>query len=169
MCSVCRRAVYVTGNAACAKAGRTGIGGPSCLALQDTSSSPPWHQHAPVLENHAGRRGCARGLCLGGAAAPACGSAFWAAPVGSAASESTAGRRKRQALFLLLLLLLLLCEPLSHQIRFPQAHQEVSVPGLFWWTSTEELKLNEYGSTHFFERRTVSCLLVTLISNPRDV
>lgn len=33
----------------------------------------------------------------------------------------------------------------------------------------EELKLDEYGSTHFSERRTVSCLLVTLISNPRDV
>lgn len=109
------------------------FGGPLCLALRDGSSSSPWHKHAPVLGNRAGRRGCARGLCLSRDASPACGSAFWAAPVLSAASKSAAGRRRGQVL----LLLLLPCEPLSHQICFPQAPQEVSVLGLFWWASTE--------------------------------
>lgn len=60
--------------------------------------------------------------------------AFQAVPVGLAASESAAGRRRQQAV---LLLLLLPQEPLSHQIHFPRAHREVSVPGLFWWASTE--------------------------------
>lgn len=102
------------------------LGGPSCLALWDVSSSPPWCQRVPVLGSGAGRRSCARGLCL------ACRSAFQAAPVGPAGSESAAGRRRWWAL-----LLLLPREPLSHQIRFPQAHQEVSVLGLFWWASTK--------------------------------
>lgn len=114
------------------------LGGPSRLALRDVSSSPPWRQHVSVLGNRTGRCGCAGGLCLTGAASPAWGSAFRAAPVGSAASKSAAGRRRQQAL--LLLLLLLLHEPLSHQIRFPQAHQEVCVLGLFWWASTEVVR-----------------------------
>lgn len=119
--------------------------GPSCLALRDLSSSPPWCRHAPVLGKHAGRRGCAGGLFPSGAASPACGSAFRAALVESAASQSAAGRRRRQVLLLLFLLLLLVLlllrrEPLSHQTHFPQAHQEVSVLALLWWAGAEVAK-----------------------------
>lgn len=68
---------------------------------------------------------------LGRTVSPACRAAFQAAVVRSAASENMTGRRRWQAVVLLLLPLLLPCEPLSHQSRLPQAHQEGSVLRLF--------------------------------------
>lgn len=131
----CVASSIVTGNTAPARAGGQQLGDRHTELCR--TSLHPFPGISMTLSWEAA---LADAAVLGRAVSPACGAAFRAAMVRSAASENMAGRRRWQAVVLLLLFLLLPCELLSHQSCLPQAHQEGSVLKLFWWARTEVVR-----------------------------